>query len=107
VSLPGDATNTTELAPSRVDTLFVEAEGGSPSEFRLYTHFQRFSVSPSPPVGYEGLIRGTDSNGKAICDGTPCKGACGRAAHAARSPVQGSARCATFGGWAMRTAGSS
>src|SRR5467141_2470237 len=66
VSLPGDATNTTELAPSRVDTLFVEAEGGSPSEFRLYTHFQPiFSLAHRRPVGYEGLIRGTDSNGKA------------------------------------------
>jgi len=66
VSLPGDATNTTELAPSRVDTLFVEAEGGSPSEFRLYTHFQPiFQSRPSPAGGLRGSDPRTDSNGKA------------------------------------------
>src|SRR5438309_10839845 len=66
MSLPGNATSMTDLAPSRPDTLFVEAEGGSPSEFRLFTHFQPiFSLAHRRPVGYEGLIRGTDSNGKA------------------------------------------
>ena len=66
MSLPGNAASTTDLAPSRPDTLFVEAEGGSPSEFRLFTHFQPiFSLAHRRPVGYEGLIRGTDSNGKA------------------------------------------
>ena len=66
MSPPGDATNTTDLAPSRPDILFVEAQGGSPSEFRLFTHFQPiFSLAHRRPVGYEGLIRGTDSNGKA------------------------------------------
>src|SRR5258706_14944299 len=66
VSPPGDATSTTDLAPSRPDTLSVEAEGGSPSEFHLFTHFQPiFSLAHRRPVGYEGLIRGTDSNGKA------------------------------------------
>jgi len=66
MSLPGNATGTTDLAPPRLDTLFVEAEGGSPSEFRLFSHFQPiFSLAHRRPVGYEGLIRGTDSNGKA------------------------------------------
>src|SRR5437870_649123 len=66
MSLPGNAASTIDLAPSRPDTLFVEAEGGSPSEFRLFTHFQPiFSLAHRRPVGYEGLIRGTDSNGKA------------------------------------------
>ena len=58
--------NTADLTPSRTDTLIVEAEGGSPSEFHLSTHFQPiFSLAHRRPVGYEGLIRGTDSNGKA------------------------------------------
>src|SRR5437899_1275767 len=66
MSLPWNATSTTDLAPSLPDTLFVEAEGGSPSEFRLFSHFQPiFSLAHRRPVGYEGLIRGTDSNGKA------------------------------------------
>src|SRR5882672_9726986 len=66
MSLLGNATSATDLAPSRPDTLFVEAEGGSPSEFRLFTHFQPiFSLAHRRPVGYEGLIRGTDSTGKA------------------------------------------
>src|SRR5438046_9254468 len=65
MNLPGDATSTTDLAPSHPDTLFVEAEGGLPTEFRLFTHFQPiFSLAHRRPVGYEGLIRGTDSNGK-------------------------------------------
>jgi len=66
VSLPGDTPNTTDLAASPADRFFVEAEGGSPFEFRLSTHFQPiFSLAHRRPVGYEGLIRGTDSNGKA------------------------------------------
>src|SRR2546427_6612357 len=66
MNLPGDAASTTDLAASRPDTLFVEAEGGLPTEFRLFTHFQPiFSLAHRRPVGYEGLIRGTDSNGKA------------------------------------------
>src|SRR6267143_6157245 len=66
VSLPGDAPNTTDLAPSPTDTLIVETEGGLRSELRLSTHFQPiFSLAHRRPVGYEGLIRGTDSNGKA------------------------------------------
>ena len=65
MSLPENQ-NTADLTPSRTDTLIVEAEGGSPSEFHLSTHFQPiFSLAHRRPVGYEGLIRGTDSNGKA------------------------------------------
>jgi len=52
MSLLGNATSATDLAPSRPDTLFVEAEGGSPSEFRLFTHFQPiFSLAHRRPVG--------------------------------------------------------
>ena len=66
MSLPGDAPNTTDLARSPTDTLIVETVGGPPSEFRLSSHFQPiFSLAHRRPVGYEGLIRGTDSNGKA------------------------------------------
>ncbi len=66
MSLPGDAPNTTDLARSPTDTLIVETEGGPPSEFRLSSHFQPiFSLAHRRPVGYEGLIRGTDSHGKA------------------------------------------
>jgi len=65
VSLPGDAPNTTDLARSPTDTLIVETEGGPRSEFRLSSHFQPiFSLAHRRPVGYEGLIRGTDSSGK-------------------------------------------
>src|SRR3981081_3422639 len=66
VSLPGDAPNTADLARSPTDTLTVETEGGPPSEFRLSSHFQPiFSLAHRRPVGYEGLIRGTDAHGKA------------------------------------------
>src|SRR6266581_1102357 len=66
VSSPGSAPNTTDSALSRTDTLIVETEGGPRSELHLSTHFQPiFSLAHRRPVGYEGLIRGTDSNGKA------------------------------------------
>ncbi len=66
MSPPGGAPNTTDSSPSRIDTLVVEAQGGSLSEFRLSTHFQPiFSLAHRRPVGYEGLIRGTDSSGRA------------------------------------------
>src|SRR5258705_4618509 len=65
VSLPGDAPNTTDFFRSPTDTLFDETEGGQPSELRLSSHFQPiFSLAHRRPVGYEGLIRGTDSSGK-------------------------------------------
>src|SRR6266481_7896848 len=65
VSLQGDAPNTTALAPSPTDTLIVETVGGPPREFRLSSHFQPiFSLAHRRPVGYEGLIRGTDPRGK-------------------------------------------
>ena len=55
-----------DLAQSRPDTFFVEGEGGSRSEFRLSSHFQPiFSFAHRRPVGYEGLIRGTDLSEKA------------------------------------------
>jgi len=55
-----------DLAPSHPDTFFVEGEGGTRSGFRLSSHFQPiFSFAHRRPVGYEGLIRGTDASGKA------------------------------------------
>ena len=66
MNLPGGDSNTTDLTPLRPDTLVVETAGGAASEFRLFTHFQPiFSLAHRRPVGYEGLIRGTDANGKA------------------------------------------
>src|SRR5713226_754996 len=53
-------------APSHPDTFFVEGDGGARAEFRLSSHFQPiFSFAHRRPVGYEGLIRGTDASGKA------------------------------------------
>jgi EAL domain-containing protein (putative c-di-GMP-specific phosphodiesterase class I) len=55
-----------DLAPSHPDTFLVEGEDGSRSEFRLSSHFQPiFSFAHRRPVGYEGLIRGTDPRGRA------------------------------------------
>ena len=49
------------------EMFFVERDGGSPVEFRLSSHFQPiFSLAHRRPVGYEGLIRSTDSSGKII-----------------------------------------
>ena len=46
-----------DLAPSHPDIFFVEGEGGTRSEFRLFSHFQPiFSFAHRRPVAYEGLI---------------------------------------------------
>jgi EAL domain-containing protein (putative c-di-GMP-specific phosphodiesterase class I) len=52
-----------DSAPLRPDVFVVEGEGGSTREFRLSSHFQPiFSFAHRRPVGYEGLIRGTDES---------------------------------------------
>jgi EAL domain-containing protein (putative c-di-GMP-specific phosphodiesterase class I) len=50
---------------ANIDLFHVDADDGSHRDFRLSTHFQPiFSLAHRRPVGYEALIRGTDSNGK-------------------------------------------
>src|SRR5262245_5486057 len=52
------------VAPD-IDVFFVDADDGSRREYRLATHFQPiFSLAHRRPVGYEALIRGTDSDGR-------------------------------------------
>jgi len=52
-------------AASDIDVFQVDADAGSPREYRLTTHFQPiFSLAHRSPVGYEALIRGTDRDGK-------------------------------------------
>jgi len=59
------ATRTADPGTSDLDVFRVEAEDGPRREYRLATHFQPiFSLAHRRPVGYEALIRGTDSNGK-------------------------------------------
>ncbi len=56
----------TDFAPPSLDTFRVEGHGERP-EFRLSSQFQAiFSLAHRRPVGYEGLIRATDSLGKAV-----------------------------------------
>jgi len=52
-------------APTHPETFFVEGEGGARLEFRLSSVFQPvFSFAHRRPVGYEGLVRATDADGK-------------------------------------------
>jgi len=105
MSQPGNATSTTDLAPSRPDILFVEAEGGSPSEFRLFTHFHDFQSRPRAG-GLRGLDPRTDSNGRPIW-ATNCWQRRRRgAAHASSIASAGLCTCRNFKRRAMRTAGS-
>jgi EAL domain-containing protein (putative c-di-GMP-specific phosphodiesterase class I) len=56
---------TAEAAASDIDVFCVDAEDGSRREYRLATHFQPiFSLAHRRSVGYEALIRGTDSGGR-------------------------------------------
>jgi len=65
VSQREGAASTANSTASGVDVFAVDAQDGSHREFRLTTHFQPiFSLAHRRPVGYEALIRGTDSNGK-------------------------------------------
>jgi len=57
---------TTDIASPSADTFRVEGRGER-SEFRLSSQFQAiFSLAHRRAVGYEGLIRATDSLGKAV-----------------------------------------
>jgi EAL domain-containing protein (putative c-di-GMP-specific phosphodiesterase class I) len=54
-----------ETTAPAIDVFLIDAETGPRREFRLATHFQPiFSLAHRRSVGYEALIRGTDSNGR-------------------------------------------
>jgi len=56
-----------DLAVSHLDKFSVQEEGGERQEFRLSSHFQPiYSLAHRRPVGYEGLIRATDSSGRNV-----------------------------------------
>jgi EAL domain-containing protein (putative c-di-GMP-specific phosphodiesterase class I) len=56
---------TTDPAAPGLEVFFIDRDDGSRREFRLSTHFQPiFSLAHRRAVGYEALIRGTDSGGK-------------------------------------------
>jgi len=58
------ATSTADPGTSDLDVFRVDAEDGPRREYHLATHFQPiFSLAHRRPVGYEALIRGTDTNG--------------------------------------------
>ena len=60
-----DAAGTVDPAASDVDVFAVETDDGPRREYRLSTNFQPiFSLAHRSAVGYEALIRGTDSSGK-------------------------------------------
>jgi EAL domain-containing protein (putative c-di-GMP-specific phosphodiesterase class I) len=55
-----------DLAPP-LEKYTAHGEHGALEEFRLSSHFQPiFSLAHRRPVGYEGLIRATDSSGRAV-----------------------------------------
>ncbi len=57
--------NAADPAASDIDAFLVDAEDGSRREYRLSSHFQPiFSLAHRRPVGYEALIRGTDSSAR-------------------------------------------
>ena len=58
------------IASTHPDRLSVQGEGDDYGEFRLSSHFQPiYSLAHRRPVGYEGLIRATDSSGRQISPG--------------------------------------
>ncbi len=59
-----------DLAPPRVEKYCVEGERGERQEFGLSSDFQPiYSLAHRRPVGYEGLIRATDSGGRRVSPG--------------------------------------
>jgi EAL domain-containing protein (putative c-di-GMP-specific phosphodiesterase class I) len=59
------AANAADPAATDIDAFLVDAEDGSRRAYRLSSHFQPiFSLAHRRPVGYEALIRGTDSDGR-------------------------------------------
>jgi EAL domain-containing protein (putative c-di-GMP-specific phosphodiesterase class I) len=55
------------LAPPLLDKYTAQGGGGEREEFRLSSHFQPiFSLAHRRPVGYEGLIRATDPQGRPV-----------------------------------------
>ena len=60
-----DTASTADPATSKLDVFVVDADDGRRREYSLTTNFQPiFSLAHRRPVGYEALIRGTDSGGK-------------------------------------------
>ena len=60
------AGSTADLASRHLDKFSVQ-EGGEHHEFRLSSHFQPiYSLAHRRPVGFEGLIRAIDSNGRKV-----------------------------------------
>jgi len=58
--------NAAAPAATDIEAFLVDAEDGSRRAYRLASHFQPiFSLAHRRPVGYEALIRGTDSSGMA------------------------------------------
>jgi len=56
-----------DLAPPLLDKYIAQGAYGASEEFRLSSHFQPiFSLAHRRPVGYEGLIRATDSGGRSV-----------------------------------------
>ncbi len=56
-----------DLAPPLLDKYIAQGAHGASEEFRLSSHFQPiFSLAHRRPVGYEGLIRATDSGGRSV-----------------------------------------
>ena len=56
-----------DLAPPLLDRYTAQGARGALEEFRLSSHFQPiFSLAHRRPVGYEGLIRATDAQGRPV-----------------------------------------
>jgi len=56
-----------DLAPPLLEKYVAQGRHGANEEFRLSSHFQAiFSLAHRRPVGYEGLIRASDSEGRRV-----------------------------------------
>lgn len=56
-----------DLAPPLLEKYIAQGGHGAGEELRLSSHFQPiFSLAHRRPVGYEGLIRATDSGGRSV-----------------------------------------
>ncbi|HEY6242255.1 MAG TPA: EAL domain-containing protein [Burkholderiales bacterium] len=56
-----------DLVSPSLDTYHSRGERGARDEYHLWSHFQPiYSLAHRRPVGYEGLVRATDSNGRRV-----------------------------------------
>src|SRR6267142_3556512 len=61
------AVNMVDLAPPLLEKYIAQGRHGASEEFRLSSHFQAiFSLAHRRPVGYEGLIRASDPEGRRV-----------------------------------------